>query len=52
MEQQARENALADELGIPRPHTPEARVLAAQIAADAKTGDQSDDALGNAGEQT
>lgn len=36
MEQQARENMLADKLGIPRPHVPNPKIGAAEIAADTK----------------
>ena len=36
MEQAARENTLADELGLPRPHVPNARIVAAALAADAR----------------
>jgi lambda family phage portal protein len=37
MEQRARENALAEELGLPKPHSEDARVKVAEIAAEAKT---------------
>ncbi|AWN43159.1 phage portal protein [Methylobacterium durans] len=36
LEQMARENALADELGLPRPHVANPRIAAAEIAADTK----------------